>query len=461
MRRFNKLLREMSLTQQLMSVVLAFIAMFCIFLYIFLSGNIDAFVKVQMYGIVQRTQDNVIYNYRSNVFTNALYGANDPNVIHIIYFTDPLKTPLTNATTTLNTELQAELIKNTTEQTIETKNYVTYSIKSKMLYTITIINSDARVVSLISNSYMDQFKNALLNSVVNIMLIVVSFLFMLLMVWVGYLIHPLNQIQTYIEKIRRGEKAELKIDRNDEIGEVATALVRMNEELKRQEQLKEEMVQNISHDLKTPIATIKSYGESIKDGIYPYETLEKSVDVIIEHANRLEKKVHSLLLLNRVGYLVGEDKPNARIDMKYVAEKVLQSLKVIRPEIKLSTELTSCSYTGSEEPWRVVIENLLDNALRYAKSVVVIKLNKDELSVYNDGPTLDDDRITKLFKPYEKGTEGQFGMGLAIVYRVVNGYGCTIKAENINGGVLFTIKVKPEKVEKSKKKNSDAKVETA
>ena len=107
----------------------------------------------------------MIYNYRSNVFTNALYGANDPNVIHIIYFTDPLKTPLTNATTTLNTELQAELIKNTTEQTIETKNYVTYSIKSKMLYTITIINSDARVVSLISNSYMDQFKNALLNSV--------------------------------------------------------------------------------------------------------------------------------------------------------------------------------------------------------------------------------------------------------------------------------------------------------
>ena len=48
------------------------------------------------------------------------------------------------------------------------------------------------------------------------------------------------------------------------------------------------MIHNISHDLKTPIATIKSYGESIKDGIYPYDTLEKSVDVIIENADRLE-----------------------------------------------------------------------------------------------------------------------------------------------------------------------------
>ncbi len=49
----------------------------------------------------------------------------------------------------------------------------------------------------------------------------------------------------------------------------------MREELLRQEKTKEEMIHNISHDLKTPIATIKSYGESIKDGIYPYGTLEK------------------------------------------------------------------------------------------------------------------------------------------------------------------------------------------
>ena len=62
----------------------------------------------------------------------------------------------------------------------------------------------------------------------------------------------------------------------------------MREELLKQEKTKEEMIHNISHDLKTPIATIKSYGESIKDGIYPYETLEKSVDVIIDNADRLE-----------------------------------------------------------------------------------------------------------------------------------------------------------------------------
>ena len=153
------------------------------------------------------------------------------------------------------------------------------------------------------------------------------------------------------------------------------------------------MVQNISHDLKTPIATIKSYGESIKDGIYPYETLEKSVDVIIEHANRLERKVHSLLLLNRMGYLIAEDKGNDKTEMKDVIEKVLLSLKVIKPSIKLKTDLTSCSYYGSEEPWLVVIENILDNALRYAKSEITIDLKADRCIIYNDGPNIPEDRI--------------------------------------------------------------------
>jgi len=217
----------------------------------------------------------------------------------------------------------------------------------------------------------------------------------------------------------------------------------MNQEIKRQEQLKEEMVQNISHDLKTPIATIKSYGESIKDGIYPYETLEKSVDVIIEHATRLEKKVHSLLLLNRMGYLVSEDHGNQRTDMKQVVEKVILSLKVFKPRIRLKTNLTSCSYNGSEEPWRVVVENLLDNALRYAKTEIIIDLDQAGLRVYNDGIAIPQDRVEQLFNPYEKGTGGQFGLGLAIVKRVVSAYHYTIRVENLDKGVQFIIEEKP------------------
>jgi len=306
------------------------------------------------------------------------------------------------------------------------------------------------IASTISSSYRDEFKTTLLNSVVNIMVIVVSVLFFLLMIWVAYLIHPLNQIRAYIEKIRHGEDAELKVDRKDEIGEVASALVAMQVEIKRSEQLKEEMIHNISHDLKTPIATIKSYGESIKDGVYPYETLEKSVDVIIEHANRLEKKVQSLLLLNRLGYMASEGVEVGEIDMIDVVSKAILSLKVIRPEIKIETNLQRVSYTGSMEPWRVVVENLLDNAIRYAKSKIVITLSENELSVFNDGPAMSDDRLSKLFKAYEKGSDGQFGLGLAIVHKVVTAYGFVPAAFNVDKGVIF--KITQKRVKKSSKK---------
>jgi len=455
MTNLRNFVRDLSLTQQLMSVVLSFIFLFSLFVMLFLSGNITEFVKQQMFGILHQTQANVIYNYRMNLQGNALYGANDPNIVHVIFFTDDTRAPLTNSTTTLSSELMSELEAASKLSTSIPQDYVAQSSPENMYYSSTRINSDAVVVSIIGNSYTNQFKAALFNSVINIMLIVVSVIFILLLTWVGYLIHPLNQIRVYIEKVRRGENPELKVDRHDEIGALATALVRMNEEIKRQEQLKEEMVQNISHDLKTPIATIKSYGESIKDGVYPYETLEKSVDVIIEHANRLEKKVHSLLLLNRMGYLASEDKLEGKVDMREIVEKAIQSLKVVRPEIKLHTDLSYCFYPGSEEPWRVVIENLLENALRYARSEVLLQLSPSECSVYNDGPRITDDRLESIFKPYEKGTDGQFGLGLTIVHRVVSAYGFSIHAQNMDDGVRFVIRPKPE----TKKKKADEKAD--
>ena len=114
----------------------------------------------------------------------------------------------------------------------------------------------------------------------------------------------------------------------------------MHNEIKRQEETKEEMIQNISHDLKTPIATIKSYAESIKDGIYPYDTLEKSVDVILENANRLEKKVYSLLFLNRIDYMMDQEKETDKTTEMYkLINDVLVSFKMIRPELQINKDL--------------------------------------------------------------------------------------------------------------------------
>lgn len=444
MSRFKKMLKGMSLTQQLMSVVLVSLAFFIFFLMVFIFGNINSLVREQLYTNIDSTQLRVVRNLKGSSSSDELFIGTDPNVVHILYPTDDSKQIQTNANTKIDVELDGLFRDNISKQTLDIERYESTKTSLDIVYQIRKVDDSTTIVSFVPQSYMDQFKLTLVNGVVNILLVIVGILFLLLMLWVGYLIHSLKQIEVYINKYRKGQKAELKLDRNDEVGELGRAIVQMNDEIKRQEQLKEEMVQNISHDLKTPIATIKSYGESIKDGIYPYETLEKSVDVIIEHANRLEKKVHSLLLLNRMGYLIAEDKGNDKTDMKAVIEKVILSLKVFKPSIELKTDLTSCSYYGSEEPWRVVIENILDNALRYAKTEITIDLKPDYCIIYNDGINIPEERIEQLFRPYEKGQGGQFGLGLAIVKRVLTAYHYTIRIKNLSYGVQFIIeKEKP------------------
>lgn len=98
----------------------------------------------------------------------------------------------------------------------------------------------------------------------------------------------------------------MHIQREDEIGVLSSSLIEMKEEIDRQNEIKEEMIHNISHDLKTPIALIQTYAQSIKDDIYPYGDKDSSVDVILENTDRLEKKVKSLLYLNRLDYISGQ-----------------------------------------------------------------------------------------------------------------------------------------------------------
>jgi two-component system, OmpR family, sensor histidine kinase CssS len=436
---FKMLYQKLTLAQQLLGVMLIFITVFSLLFLFILSLNIDAFVRNQMYGIIKRTQNNIIYNYRLSLREEVLYGANDPNIIHVI-FTHDGNVVTSNNLPLISNQLFGEIKSLALEQTIGTQDYISESDHRKLLFTITRIDQDTAIMTAISNNYRDEFKTSLLNNTVNILVTVTGVLFLLLMAWVATIIRPLNQIRSYVEKRRLGQDVHLNIDRDDEIGDLAKALVAMNVEVNRAYEQKEEMIHNISHDLKTPIATIRSYSESILDGVYPYDTLEKSVEVILQHAQRLESKVKGLLTLNRVDYVSKDPTMMVSIDMKKVVEDAILSMKVIRPEIKIEMNIESHTFFGIEEPWRILCENLIDNALRYAQTKIVIKVKGKTLEVFNDGEPIEAERIHRLFIPYEKGKNGNFGLGLAIVKKIANTFNCTVSAKNHKEGVSFIVK---------------------
>lgn len=455
MKRFRIWIKELSLSQQLLTIIFIVVAVFSVFFFVFLADSVDTFVENEMYKMLHRSQENLVFYVENEIPLENMHESADENVIHI-YYSNNKSTFKVLGQQKVSTSIINDIVLKFPVVSEGYNDFIFEFENKKTMYSIYRVDDDVFLISLVTDSYRTEFRNALVNSVINLNVLVVGILFIILMLWVGTLIYPLNQMRIYMEKIRRNEKAELKIDRRDEIGEVADALTMMEAELENQKKIREEMIQNISHDLKTPIATIKSYGESIKDGIYPYDSLEKSVDVIIEHANRLEKKVYSLIMYNKMGYLLDSDE-NARLEMKPIIEKVIMSLKVIRPEIAMETNLQDVEFHGEEEPWRIVVENILDNALRYAKTNIQITLNEGELVISNDGEQMSKDRLEKLFRPYEKGTDGKFGLGLSIVYRVCSTYNYHVEAENLTDGVCF--RITSNRKDKKKKKDDKQKEE--
>ncbi len=460
MANYNTWIKRQSLSQQLFTLIFSFILFFCFFFFIYVGDNIASYTDEQMYETLDQYQSNLSVFFEKNkeahedgvelLNISDLVVDKNRDILTFYYLLDDnnqiIKEYSTNQVveSNLKNEIETNVVQyasyvQLTQSSISGK-YEFDGNSNYSYYVMSELGDNIFVVNLMNEQYAQNFEQDLLSSVIDITVFVVGVFFIILMLWVGWIIRPLNQIRVYIDKIKTGNEATLNINREDEIGEVAKALVTMKDELDRQEKVKEEMIHNISHDLKTPIATIKSYGESINDGVYPYDTLEKSVDVIIDNAERLEKKVHSLLFLNRVEYLLNADNEETSCDMKEVVKTVVLNTKVIRPDIEIETNLTTSYFKGNEEAWRVAVENILENALRYAHSQIVITLDEEQLCIFNDGSHIDDEKLHAVFKAYEKGSNGQFGLGLSIVNKVVTSNKYKVIAENVEyGGVIFKI----------------------
>lgn len=297
-------------------------------------------------------------------------------------------------------------------------------------------NMNTYIVSLLSSDYSDDLVTSMQARIIYLQYGFLALSALVLILWVLSLINPLRKIKAYVDNIKNHTESTLNVKRKDEIGIVADAIVDMKEDIERQEKAKEEMIHNISHDLKTPIALIKTYSESVKDDIYPYGTKEASMDIILENADRLEHKVKTLLYLNRLDYIGSEEKALVPFDMKELIEHIVTQMNAMN-DLQIETALDHVSFLGNSDHWRIAIENIIENAFRYAKSVIKITLHKDYLEIYNDGDPIEEDRLEDLFSPYVKGVKGQFGLGLSIVSKTAEMYGYKVTAVNREVGVSF------------------------
>lgn len=257
-------------------------------------------------------------------------------------------------------------------------------------------------------------------------------------------VKPLKKLETAAARMAAGDfLTPVAVDRSDEVGRLSAAIDKAREELKQRDFLRQSAIQYVSHELKTPVMTIGSYAQSILDKIYPRGNLESSVKVIASQAARLQGIILKLLTITRLDYL--EDRPKApqRLDLAEIVEEVSSRVLISRPEIDVRFDLNNALIDGTQESIEVMVENLLENAMRYAASVIRVSVEQKDgqtvLSVFNDGGPIDEALLLALFDPFKRGKRGVTGLGLSIVKRTADSCGAQIFVENAADGVTFTV----------------------
>ncbi|MBP1966366.1 HAMP domain-containing sensor histidine kinase [Paenibacillus aceris] len=268
-----------------------------------------------------------------------------------------------------------------------------------------------------------------------------------------YFTRPLVQMERHVGRMAERDWHEpVETGRKDEVGRLAKAIESMRQRLVRQDRAQQFFLQHTSHELKTPVMVIRSYAQSILDGVFPKGTLNESLGVILKEGERLEKRIRDLLLLNKLNYVTAREKPFRSFEVQEVVEDVVERLRYRRPEIKWEIELAPATLHGDPDQWKIALENMLDNQLRYAKSsirIIATSASGDkgahagtgfsQLQVSNDGPPLDQAIADSLFEPFRSGGDGQFGLGLAIVKQIMDHHGMKVHAANERDGVSFYI----------------------
>ncbi|MCK9444417.1 MAG: HAMP domain-containing histidine kinase [Tissierellaceae bacterium] len=427
------------------SIVLAFI----------LPTTLRGFFTKEIYATIRSAQDLVFNQFEGNIYRDFIgpdfFGTDEEilknirTVKHFILY-DSNKI-------VLESNLPLDFLKQVKGDALIQKDisqeYRGNIHGEKVFYVISkgkVLGFDAFLVSYMGDSYREDLVQTLFSKLLSMVIIVLLFSWIPALLLSKYLSRPLVDLEKRVERLANNYWNEaIDLNRRDEIGKLGASVEHLRKQLIRQDQAEQSFLQHVSHELKTPVMVIQSFAEAIKDGIYPKGNLELSIDVISEETSRLEKKIKDLLYLTKLNYLCNHNLKKREFSLKGLIEKVVDRFTLRRAELNWSLDLLPIIIEGDEEKWRVVIENLLDNQIRYANSQISLSM-KDEgkivtLKIWNDGPPIEEGLITDMFQEFNKGYKGEFGLGLAIVNTILKAHGSKIYAKNENEGVSFIIKI--------------------
>jgi signal transduction histidine kinase len=265
------------------------------------------------------------------------------------------------------------------------------------------------------------------------------------------LTRPLREAQAATRRIAGGDLAT-RVPTNpgdgEELAGLSESINAMAAGLERSRGLERQFLLSVSHDLRTPLTSIRGYAEALADGRAPDPG--HAAGIILSEARRLERLVQDLLELAKL------DARRFSLDVRStnVAEVVADTVEGFRPaadDAGVALTVRTDALHAAADPDRLaqVTANLIENGLKYARSAIDVSVaaavDSVEIAVQDDGPGIRPDELANVFEPFYRSArtpsrEVGTGLGLAIVHELVEAMGGTVRAESV-GGTRVTVRL--------------------
>lgn len=257
---------------------------------------------------------------------------------------------------------------------------------------------------------------------------------------IGILGENFNKMSAQLEKT----VSELKSANNE--------LKKDIEQKEKMEDMRNEFLGNVSHELKTPIALIQGYAEGLKEGVNDdAESREFYCDVIMDEAGKMNQMVKNLLTLNQLEF--GSDEVVfERFDIVRLVRGVVASCDILiqQAEAKVNFVSDDLIYVWADEfKTEQVVRNYLTNAIHHVENEkrIEVKIQKDNgkvrVSVFNSGKPIPKEDLPKLWDKFYKVDKahtreyGGNGIGLSIVKAIMESFHQQYGVKNFDNGVEF------------------------
>ena len=268
----------------------------------------------------------------------------------------------------------------------------------------------------------------------------------------------IDEIKNVTDKMMELDKnARLEYDSKDEIGELKqqindlyAVLLRTiddlefkNKEILKLEKLKYDFFKGASHELKTPLASLKIILENMKYNIGKYKDRDLYINDCIDIVDSLTKSISQIISVYSIENLKNDEE---LLNINYILEDVLEKYEVLasQKDIRINNYISDEEIYIGKTALKIVLSNLISNAVKYTDVRGVINIGADKGWLYIENSYKNDKilDVDKLFEvEFDLNKENSNGLGLYIVSNLLNNYKIEYKALQSKDSFVFKIKL--------------------